>query len=149
MSRYFPKNIRFIHSAKMSTREIGTALRQQFKLEKLGEELIVSLRNNPNATARGGSTEVVVCGEWSNWMGCLPSKGTNLSKEELRKPDVMIFSEGMHKRHRISGILVYSCYVALSHTLFVSKDLLDDLVLDARGRSTKVIDGDFNACGSR
>ncbi|CAD7081162.1 unnamed protein product [Hermetia illucens] len=46
---------------------------------------------------------------------------------------------------KISGVYVYSCYAPPSLTLSEFEQMLDDLVLDAKGRSPKVIAGDFNA----
>ena len=46
---------------------------------------------------------------------------------------------------KISGIFIYSCYAPPSLTLPEFEELLDDLVHDAKGRSPKVIAGDFNA----
>ncbi|CAD7087980.1 unnamed protein product [Hermetia illucens] len=53
---------------------------------------------------------------------------------------------------KISGVYVFSFYAPPSLTLSEFEQMLDNLVLDARGRSPKVIAGDFNAAlewGSR
>ena len=46
---------------------------------------------------------------------------------------------------KINGVYVYSCYAPPSLTLPEFEEMLDSLVLDASGRSPRVIAGDFNA----
>ncbi|CAD7081814.1 unnamed protein product [Hermetia illucens] len=153
--------------------EISTALMEQFKLEELAEESIVTLRKAQTVTLRlpVGAAQKLLAGRVAQDLleqTIYESEVEIFIISELSKPSrwrmdyrfdwwsgdmgmwsasyTMSWGAGIQRlcmAENKRGIL-HSCYAPPNRTLSELEEMLDSLVLDARGRSPGVIAGDLN-----